>query len=101
MNCIHCDPDPNGKKQCEILLNSLCFNIDEPGYPKEWIYDDSNKPCCTSWVKWDWGNDGNPDDSDNPKAPIKDDPNQLCLPFIFEEIGVKNVELDSAPFQQK
>ena len=89
MNCINCDPNPDGKKQCEILCASLWFNINEEGYPKEWIYNEQNKPTCTSWVKWDWGTDGNPDDRDNPKAPIPDDPNQLMLPFIFDELGIK------------
>lgn len=92
MNCLHCGPDPNGKKQCDILCASMCFNINEPGYPKEWVYDENDNPCCTNWQKWDLGNDGNPDDPDNPKAPIPEDPNQLCLPFIFDEIGVLNNE---------
>lgn len=87
MQCIHCDPDPDGEKQCDILLNTLCFSIGDPEYPEEWIYDEDDKPTCTSHVKHDWGNDGDPDDDDNPKAPPKPVPdNQLFLPFVANEI---------------
>lgn len=79
MNCIHCDPDPDGEKQCEILCASMCFSIGDPEYPKQWQYKD-DQPICTEWVKWDWGNDGDPDDPDNPKAPPPTpDPRQLNL----------------------
>ncbi len=83
--CIHCDPDPSGDKQCNILLRTLIHSINEPEYPKEWCYIDGT-PTCTSWVKWDWGNDCNPYDPDNPKAPIPYDPNQLLLFSEADEI---------------
>lgn len=86
MNCIHTNPDPTKKPQCAIWCAAVCHHVNEEGFPKEWIYDDNDKPTCTAWVKWDWGNDGDPNDPDNPKAPIPDDPNQLCMPFIVEEI---------------
>lgn len=89
MNCLHCDPNPEGKKQCEILLRSLVYGANEPEYPTEWTYDENDKPICTSYTKWDWGKDGDPDDPDNPNAPIPVDPNQLCIPFIFDEIEEK------------
>ncbi len=89
MNCLHCDPDPNGRKQCEVMCAAMCYNIDEPKYPKEWVYDENDHASCSKWQKWDWSNDGDPDDRDNPKAPIPENPNQLCLPFIFDEIGIK------------
>lgn len=95
MNCIHCDPNPNGPKQCEILGKTLWLSVNDPEYPAEWIYDEQGKPICTAWKKWDWGNDGNPDDPNNPKAPIPEDPNQLCLPFILEEIGIPNQKLQT------
>jgi hypothetical protein len=88
MNCLHFDPNPDGKKQCEILCASMCFSINEEGYPKEWVYDANNKPSCTSWQKWDWGKDGDLDNPKKPKVPIVDDPNQLCMPFIFDEMGI-------------
>jgi len=75
-HCIHCDPDPEGEKQCEILCDTMVFNIGDKEYPKEWIYDSLGKPTCTAYVNWNWGEDGDPDDPDNPKAPIVPDPNQ-------------------------
>lgn len=90
MNCIHCDPDPTGDKQCNILCRTLIHDANDPEYPKEWVYID-DKPTCTSWVKWDWGNDGNPDDPDNPNFVPPDDPNQLCLPFELDRIEEKQV----------
>lgn len=88
MNCIHCNPDPNGKKQCDILMRTFAFGVNDPNYPSEWIYDEKGSPTCTEWRKWDWGNDGDPDDRDNPKAPIPYNPNQLVMPFIFDELNI-------------
>lgn len=62
------------------------LSVNDKEYPKEWTYDENDKPICTKWQKWDWGNDGDPDDPENPNAPIPDDPNQLCLPFAITEI---------------
>jgi hypothetical protein len=76
--CLNCDPNPEGEKQCDIWMRAVFYNPSDPEYPKEWIYKDG-KPTCTSWVKWDWGNDGDPNDPNNPKAPIIPDPNQLDL----------------------
>lgn len=85
MRCINCDPNPDGKRQCEIMMRAFLYSINEPDYPKEWIYDHNDKPTCTAWVKWDWGNDGDPDDPENPNYPVPDDPNQLVMPFLIEE----------------
>lgn len=82
MQCFHCDPDPNGEKQCNILLRTLIHNVKDKEYPSEWIYDENDQPTCTQYKKWDWGNDGDPDDPDNPnKLPIgpSNDPNQVNL----------------------
>lgn len=76
MQCINCDPNPSGKKQCKIWFNAI---NSWPQGIAQWIYRDG-KPTCTNFVKWDWGNDGDPDDPDNPKAPPPPlDPNQLSL----------------------
>lgn len=83
LQCINSNPNPNGKKQCEIWHDVHEFDISNENYPKEWIYDQSNKPTCTAWKKWDWDNDGDPDDPENPKAPIPVDPNQLCFPWVW------------------
>jgi hypothetical protein len=80
MHCLHCDPDPNGKKQCELLLATLCFYPTDPEYPREWIIDSLGKPKCTKYVNWNWRDDGDPDDPDNPKAPPPPTPlNQIDL----------------------
>jgi len=84
MNCINCDPNPDGKKQCMIMMRAFMHDTNEPQYPTEWVYDENNKPTCTAWVKWDWGNDGDPDNPDNPNHRPPEDPNQLCMPFIFD-----------------
>ena len=89
--CIHDNPDPDKNPKCELLLASMCFDMNEKGYPKEWCYNEEGRPTCTKFNKWDWGNDGDPNDPDNPKAPIPDNPNQLCMPFIFDEIGVNEL----------
>lgn len=78
MHCIHCDPDPDGEKQCEILCASLFDNVEE------WVYKNNGEPTCTKWKKWDWEKQGNPDDPDNPNAPIAVGENQLSLPFLTE-----------------
>lgn len=85
MNCLHTNPDPCKKPQCEIWCRAVCWNVNDEHYPKEWIYDKDNKPTCTAWVKWDWNNDGDPNDPENPKAPVPDDPNQLVMPFILAD----------------
>jgi hypothetical protein len=76
MQCRNCDPDPEGEKQCGILMRSMCYTPRDPEYPKEWIYRDG-KPTCTSWEKWNWSEQGNPDDPANEKE--KFNPNQLNL----------------------
>lgn len=81
MKCIHCDPDPSGKKQCTILCASLCFSIGDPEYPKEWVYDANDNPTCTAHVPWDWDKHGNPDDPQNENYVQPEDPAQLKLPW--------------------
>ncbi|MBP6512321.1 MAG: hypothetical protein KA347_06610 [Bacteroidia bacterium] len=93
-NCIHDNPNYDAKSpRCDILTMTMCVSVNDKDYPKEWIYNEENKPICTAFVKWDWGNDGDPNDPNNPKAPIPEDPNQLCLPFIIDEIklNTKNI----------
>jgi len=79
---IHTQNDAD--KKCDILSRSLIFGSDDPDYPKEWIYGEGGRPVCTSFVRWDWGND---DTNGGPmKDPPPDDPNQLVMPFILDEI---------------
>ena len=79
MNCINCNPDPRGKKQCEILLKTLVYDVTSPEYPSEWIYDKNMQGKCTAFNKWDWNKDGDPDDSNNPNYQMPVNPNQTSL----------------------
>lgn len=85
MNCINCDPNPEGSTQCEILCRTLVYDVDDKEYPDEWQYVDG-VPTCTAWVKWDWGDDGDPNDPNNPKAPIEPADNQLMLFSVADDI---------------
>lgn len=89
MNCFHCDPNPEGEKQCEIMMRTFLYYTNDPEYPKEWIYDENNNPICTAWKKWDWGNDDDEGGRSEPPEPEPDDPNQLCLPFELNAIEFK------------
>jgi hypothetical protein len=35
---------------CEINLNVLARHIDDPDYPKEWIWRADGQPQCTAWT---------------------------------------------------
>ena len=54
MRCVHCDPDPTGDKQCDILCATMVYNTKDEEYPKEWIYDEENRPTCTKWKYHNW-----------------------------------------------
>lgn len=92
--CAHCihekwtHTQKDGDKQCDILSNSMLYDRDDSKYPEEWTYDDKGKPTCTAWVKWDWGNDNDEGGLKEPPQIPPDDPNQLCLPFIFDELKI-------------
>lgn len=49
----YCDCCSNkyGPVNCRIELSTMAFGINEPEYPKEWIYDENGKPKCTKWSK--------------------------------------------------
>ncbi len=80
MNCINTNPNPTLKPQCKIWCAAVCYHINEPEFPKEWIYNSENKPTCTA------------NDPENPKAPVPDDPMQLCLPFIIQDIEINSLK---------
>ena len=93
--CLHCNPDPEGEKQCQILMKTLCYSWKDPEYPKEWTYTEEGRPTCTAHVKWDWNRDGDPDDPDNPIAPPPPpDPNQLDLfPLYPNDIHFEPIKI--------
>ncbi len=39
--CVHDEGDG-----CEIVLLSWLYKIDEPKYPKEWVFDKEGCPTC-------------------------------------------------------
>lgn len=101
MNCIHekfiHTHDDNDAK-CDIFSNSLLYTIKEPGYPREWTYDENGKPTCTAFKKWDWGiDDGEGGGLNEPPPPDPYDPNQLTLPFIInDEILLNHKQKENA-----
>lgn len=52
--CANCKADrafrenPDQADGCPLLANSLAFNVNEPGYPKEWIWKDG-EPTRTAF----------------------------------------------------
>ncbi len=76
-------------KKCDILTRSMVYGVNDPEYPKEWIYDDSDEPTCTAWVKWDWNKGDDDDDNggwNDPPEPEQIDPNQLMLFTDFDDL---------------
>lgn len=58
--CSHCKRDlsmSEGKdldtcgpgEVCELIANSMAFDIDHEGYPKEWIYGADGRPRCLAF----------------------------------------------------
>jgi hypothetical protein len=87
--CIHekwMHTQKSGDKQCDIYNDVQLFEFRNVGYPKEWIYDNEDKPTCTSFVKFDWNKDDDGNWIDPEPPPPPDDPNQLCMPFDIIEI---------------
>lgn len=100
-HCIHQSQNPDIEKNCEISMRACCFDLKDEQYPREWQYNALGHPCCTAFVNWDWGNDGDPDDPENPKAPPPPpDPRQLNLfPLYPTELTLtfENVTVQDRP----
>jgi hypothetical protein len=93
--CIHekwMHTQKDGDKQCDIYNRVQLFDFTDKEYPKEWIYDQNEKPTCTAFVKFDWGKD---DDGDwiDPEPVTPEDPNQLCFPYDIIEILGKDFDV--------
>jgi len=41
-------------RACEIIMLSMCFDQNDPEYPKEWIYDNDGHPTCTKFKRHVW-----------------------------------------------
>jgi hypothetical protein len=98
--CIHGRYEHTGDvndNPCEILTASFMCDINDPLYPKEWVYDSEGEPTCTAWKKWDWGRDDDGNWVDPPLfPPDTDNPNQLVMPFIFDELNIKDHDAKSS-----
>ncbi len=93
MNCIHekySHTLNDDDKKCDLLSNSMLYNVTDEEFPSEWTYDENGKPICTSYSKFDWDRDEDDDRPDKPKPVEPDDPMQLVLPF-FEEFIEENI----------
>lgn len=73
----------NADKKCDVLNRAL---LNAPDKQPEWIYSEEGWPICTEWKFWDWGSSDDEDGLNEPPEPPIDDPNQLCFPFILDEI---------------
>jgi len=89
--CDHCIHDNGDTKMCDIITLTMGLGVDEKDYPEEWTYDENDKPTCTKYKKWDWGKDDDGNWIEPPPPPI-DDPNQLVMPFIFDELKIEKHE---------
>lgn len=53
--CETCERDrayreDEAQEGCDILARALIFDIDKPGFPREWTYDEDNNPTCTAYL---------------------------------------------------
>ena len=46
-NCIY--DDAENERYCPIFNASMAYLIDDPKYPREWIYDENGEPMCTKF----------------------------------------------------
>jgi hypothetical protein len=54
--CAHCARYGDcgwGTLDCRkgLIDRSMLFDVDDPEYPKEWVYTESGAPTCTAWKK--------------------------------------------------
>lgn len=47
--CQRCQRDADADAPCEILTNSMVFDINDAAYPSEWIKDERG-PRCTAFI---------------------------------------------------
>lgn len=53
--CCNCErdsgySDDTPERGCQILADTFAFDIKDPRYPKEWVYDKDGYGCCTAFV---------------------------------------------------
>lgn len=57
--CAHCARDAKWRElgedadpaiACQILSDTFVYDVNDPNYPKEWIYGRDGRPCCTAFT---------------------------------------------------
>jgi hypothetical protein len=53
--CEQCKRDADFKdgegEGCQIIAMTMCVDVDDPEYPKEWTHDSEGQPCCTAFER--------------------------------------------------
>lgn len=42
----------NHLNSCQVLMMTTVYDIDDPEYPVEWIYNEQGKPVCTKFLTY-------------------------------------------------
>ena len=59
--CRHCERDKSMHEDCditecdedqlcEIIADTMIFDVDDDGYPHQWTYGLDGQPCCTAYI---------------------------------------------------
>lgn len=48
--CDRCEKDRRRDRPCKILTRTLIYSVDDPEYPREWIYGEDGSPLCMAFV---------------------------------------------------
>ena len=103
-NCIHekfLHTQDHSDKKCDIFSRTLLHTVKEPEYPEEWTFDENDSPICTAYKHWDWGSEENEGGLNEPPPDYPISPNQLVMPFIFDELEIKNHEQETTAANQR
>src|SRR3990167_10118962 len=49
--CCKCAKDDGQGYGCNIAGRTFKYEINDPQYPSEWIYDENKKPTCTAFIR--------------------------------------------------
>lgn len=52
--------DPDCGQGCQIVADTFAYDITDPKYPKEWVFDHDGRPSCTAFTT-------------DPKCPVRCD----------------------------
>lgn len=51
MNGTKSFDDADDGDLCQILADTMAYNVDDPEYPSEWQYGKDGHPVCTAFVQ--------------------------------------------------